>query len=105
MKKHWFKQQSIMTRSRNNKCGWLSGMIFLFCFCCRAQDKGLVSGDFDSSSFRDFVKHVESILPCHFYYDTTELDSLKVNLHFRQQPLNGLTGVISEHTYNFAVIL
>jgi hypothetical protein len=48
---------------------------------------------------------VESILPCHFYYDTTELDSLKVNLHFRQQPLNGLTGVISEHTYNFAVIL
>ena len=104
MKKHWFKQQSIMTRSRNNKCVWLSGMIFLFCFCCRAQDKGLVSGDFDSSSFRDFVRHVESILPCHFYYDTTELDSFKVNLHFKQQPLDKvLTELFQNTTYNFAV--
>src|SRR5580765_2212135 len=93
-----------MTRSRNNKRVWLSGMIFLFCFCCRGQDKSLVSGDFDGSSFGDFVKHVESILPCHFYYDTTELDSFKVNLHFRQQALDKvLTGLFQNTTYNFAI--
>src|SRR5215813_12991360 len=93
-----------MTRTRNNRSVWLCGMIFLFCICCKAQDRGLVTGDFDSTSFKDFVIHVESILPCHFYYDTTELDSFKVNLHVRQQPLNAvLTELFRNTTYNFAI--
>jgi hypothetical protein len=81
-------------------------LFFSLCFCyeTKAQEKNLVSGDFNNASFSDFVKHVENILPCHFFYDSKELDSFKVNLHFRQQTLNNVLSELFQNSgYNFAI--
>ena len=95
-----------MNRSLSRVC--FAGMVFFFslCFCCdlKGQEKDLISGDFNNASFSDFVKHVENILPCHFFYDNRELDSFKVNLHFRQQTLNNVLSELFQNSgFNFAI--
>src|SRR5262245_47113427 len=96
-----------MTRSPNKICSAVAGILFLLLgFCCRlaAQERNLVSGDFDSASFVNFVTHIESITPYHFYYDAAELDSFKVTLHFRQEPLDSVLILLFQNTtFHFAI--
>ena len=69
-----------------------------------AQHRNLLTGDFDSTSFANFVTHIESTSSYHFYYDATELDSVKVSLHFRQQTLDSVLTLLFQNTsFHFAV--
>ncbi|MFI5185248.1 MAG: carboxypeptidase-like regulatory domain-containing protein [Chitinophagales bacterium] len=97
-----------MNKSVNNRGGWLAGIVlsFLLCICfeMKAQEKKLITGDFDSTSFADFVNNVERIYPCHFYYDTSELSRFQVTIHFHQKSLENVLGLLFQNTsYHFAV--
>ena len=81
-------------------------VLFLLGLCSKitAQEPGLVSGDFDSTSFENFVTHIESATSYHFYYDAAEMESFKVTLHFREQTLDSvLTRLFQNTTFNFAI--
>jgi len=81
-------------------------LFFLLGFSCKivAQERNLVSGDFDSSSFANFVTHIESNASYHFYYDAAEMESFKVTLHFREQTLDSvLNRLFQNTTFNFAI--
>src|SRR5690349_21765482 len=96
-----------MTSSPNKVCAVLGGIIFSLCgFCSKlaAQERNIVSGDFDSTSFVNFVTHIESITSCHFFYEASELDSFKVTLHFKRQPLDSVLNVLFQNTaFHFAI--
>ena len=81
-------------------------LFFLFVFSCKvgAQDRNLVSGDFDSTSFSSFVAHIERVTSYHFYYDASEIDSLKVSLHFREQTLDSVLALLFQNSaFQFAI--
>src|SRR4030095_14139514 len=96
-----------MPRSCNKICPAFGGILFfLFGFCGKlaAQEQNLVNGDFDSTSFSGFVTHIESTSSYHFYYDASEMDSFKVNLHFRDQRLDSVLSLLFRNTaFRFAI--
>jgi len=90
-----------MTRSQNKICSAFSVVVFsLLGFCSKlaAQERNLVSGDFDSASFVNFVTHIESSASYHFYYDAAGLDSFKVSLHFQNRPLDTVLYLLFQNT-------
>jgi len=54
-----------------------------------AQEKTdtLVTGEFDEMKIEQFVRELESQTGFHFYYISTQFDSLKINLSAKAQPL------------------
>src|ERR1700726_2299934 len=65
--------------------GW-----FLLISTVSAQEKNLISGDFDSLHFVQFVHEIESRTNFHFYYDLSQVDSLTVTLHVKGKPLQAV---------------
>ena len=56
----------------------------------RAQKPVLVSGKFENLSADKFFKQIEEASPYFFYYDTTQLDSVVINLTAKDKPLSDL---------------
>jgi hypothetical protein len=81
------------------------GILFLLLgFCSKIRAQELVSGDFDSTSFSNFVTQIESVTSYHFYYDAAEMDSFKVDLHVHQQTLDSvLTQLFKNTAFHFAI--
>jgi len=80
--------------------------IFLFTFvvATEAQEKRLISADFKNDSFDEFVKTIESLYPCHFYYDTAELNNYNVTLKANQLTINQiLNRVFNKTSFHFTV--
>ena len=80
--------------------------VFLFAFvvATEAQDKRLISADFKNDSFDEFVKTIESLYPCHFYYDTAELNNYNVTLKANQLTINQiLNRVFNKTSFHFTV--
>ena len=80
--------------------------IFLFTFvvATEAQEKRLIRADFKNDSFDEFVKTIESLYPCHFYYDTAELNNYNVTLKANQLTINQiLNRVFNKTSFHFTV--
>ncbi|MDB5277435.1 MAG: TonB-dependent receptor [Ferruginibacter sp.] len=90
-------------------------LLFVFFSCVQtlAQKKTYpdVTVNLDSASLEQFVLAIETQTPLHFYYDTTQADSITITLHVQQQPLfkvldqalsnTGLRYTITEEGYAF----
>jgi len=69
-----------------------------------AQDKKLISGDFQGLSFAQFVNTIESQADYHFYYNISQFDSFSVNLSVKNKPLNIVLDEIFLHTdFHYAI--
>ncbi len=78
--------------------------ILLFVATTEGQNKKLISADFKNESFDEFVHTVESLYPCHFYYDTAELANYNVTLKANQLTIHQLLNrVFNKTTFHFAV--
>jgi hypothetical protein len=55
-----------------------------------AQDKKLISGDFQDMNFDQFVQAIESKSGYHFYYNSAQFDSFRVNLSVTNKTLNAI---------------
>ena len=68
------------------------------------QDANRISGDFSGLSFADFVHSVEAKTDFHFYFNVTDLDSVRVNLKASDERLNDILNKIFENTdFHFAI--
>ena len=97
-----------MNRSPNKRHEWLCCPILFFLLSAsnivQAQERNLVTGDFDSTLFSDFVAQVETKCSCHFFYDSADLDSFKVTVHFSDESLHiALMKLFQNTVYNFAI--
>jgi len=78
--------------------------LFTFVVATEAQEKRLISADFKNDSFDEFVKTIESLYPCHFYYDTAELNNYNVTLKANQLTINQiLNRVFNKTSFHFTV--
>ncbi|MBE7170663.1 MAG: TonB-dependent receptor [Williamsia sp.] len=48
----------------------------------------LVSGDFSGLTMQEFVRRLETQTPYHFYYTSSQFDSIRINLSVQAQPLD-----------------
>src|SRR5664279_806567 len=55
--------------------------LLLFGFKATAQNKQLITGDFIGYRFPKLVQEIELQTDYYFYYDSTETDSIEINLH------------------------
>ena len=88
-------------RSLNRGCLLFGGLVILLLWVdCKAnaQERRLITGEFDSTSFSSFVKTVEAEVPCHFYYNPADLDTFTVNIHFSNQLLDSALSQIFQNT-------
>jgi TonB dependent receptor/CarboxypepD_reg-like domain/TonB-dependent Receptor Plug Domain len=53
-----------------------------------AQDRNLISGDFNSLTFDQFVHEVEAKTNYHFYFNPPQFDSLSISLKANNKPLS-----------------
>jgi len=63
-----------------------------------AQDKKLISGDFQGMNFEQFAKSIESKTDFHFYYNISQFDSFTVNLSVNNKTLNAVLDEVFLHT-------
>jgi len=64
----------------------------------------LVSGDFSRATFQQFVTKVEDQVPFHFYFDTTQLDSLIITISIMKAHLPAvLDQVFNKTDLHFAI--
>src|SRR5882724_7569466 len=63
-----------------------------------AQDKKLISGDFQGLNFDQFVQALESKSDYHFYYNAAQFDSFRVNLSVTNKILNSILDEAFLHT-------
>src|SRR5687768_5126565 len=71
-----------------------------------SQDKPvpLVSGKYQSLTFREFVLQVEASSPYFFYYDPNQVDSIRVNIEVDKMPLDQvLTKVFANTNLHFSI--
>src|ERR1700724_868202 len=72
-------------------CRFLSlffgGLIFLGLHGT-AQDRKLISGDFNGLTFDQFVHEVEAKTDYHFYFNPSQFDSLSISLKADNKPLS-----------------
>lgn len=66
--------------------------IFLLPQFSKAQEKkdSLLSGKFENLLLPEFFEQIESKLPAYFYYDTLQLDSVRVNLVIENESLRSV---------------
>ena len=67
-------------------------MIFFCFFYCAStavgQSKPLITGNFKELKTVQFIREVELASGFHFYYDSLQVDSLRINLIVKEQPLD-----------------
>lgn len=59
---------------------------------CSAQNLPAVSGRYEQTAAEDFFKDLEKQTGFYFYYDTTQLDSLYINILIEKEPLDVALG-------------
>ena len=64
----------------------------------RAQGQNTITGDFSDYKFPQLVRVIESQTSYHIYYDSTETDSLEINVHPKQMSLQHLFDLIFKGT-------
>ena len=62
------------------------------------QKEPLFSGTFDSTKVVDFLHTLETQSSYFFYYDSTQLDSIRITLTVQQQPLRSVLGAAFKNT-------
>jgi hypothetical protein len=89
--------------------------LILFFLACRvsAQESGspargkplpVISGHFQGIKLADFVREIESGDSCHFYYDSTQFDSLEINLTIKALPLDKVLDQLFQGTaFHYAI--
>lgn len=64
----------------------------------------LVSGDFQNSLLDSFFVHMESQTGYKFYYDTAQLDSIRINISVQNKPLSDVLEIALKNTnISFAI--
>jgi hypothetical protein len=77
---------------------FIMGVIFLFVLRSSGQDRNLISGNFSSITFDQFVQEVETKTSYHFFYIPTQFDSISVNLNVTDKPLSSVLETIFQGT-------
>ncbi len=91
----------MLTRKRNVL---LFSVCTLFAMITRGQSQIPISGDFKNIYFKEFVRIIEASHPYHFYYDTTQLDSLPVTIDANNTPISALLDKLFEKTnFHYAI--
>ena len=88
-------------------CQRLLFVCFFICmliFTAEAQEAKRITGDFTSLSFGQFVHQVEAQSDYHFFYDSTELDSFRVNVNANNILIGDLLNqVFQKSGFNFSI--
>jgi hypothetical protein len=71
---------------------------YLSCFNVSAQRQELISGNFTGYQFSRLVQEIESQTLYHIYYDSTQTDSLKIDLNANQLSLRQVLDTIFKNT-------
>ena len=66
-------------------------ILCLSCFTAMAQNQKLISGNFAGYRFPQLVREIEKQTSYHIYYDSTDTDSLEINLNANE--LTVATGI------------
>jgi outer membrane receptor protein involved in Fe transport len=77
------------------------GISVFFCLSSlflAAQDQKTITGDFKDLRFPELVRAIESQTSYHIYYDSTETDSLEINISAHQMSLQRLFDLIFKDT-------
>jgi hypothetical protein len=76
-------------------------ILIIFCLSCltvSAQDQKLITGNFTGYRFPQLVREIETQTSYHIYYDSTETDSLEINLVANQQSLQQVFDIVFKNT-------
>lgn len=81
----------------------LNIFFFLGLFTCVrvfAQESGdtLITADFQQSTFDQFVQKVESTTRFHFYYNPSDVDSIRINISIQRRSLSYVLDTIFRHS-------
>ena len=84
----------------------LTPLLVIMAFLClqprlvhaQAPRARLVSGNFDSTRFDTFIETIEQQTGVHFYYDTTQFDTLTITLSVKDKPLEEVLQMVFDHT-------
>ena len=68
------------------------------CLAVSAQDQKTISGNFTGYRFPGLVREIESQTPYHIYYDSTDTDSLEINLTADKLSLKQLFDILFKNT-------
>jgi hypothetical protein len=78
------------------------GTLLLVCCICGfasfAQDRQLISGNFDGYRFSQLVQEIENQTPYHIYYDSADVDSLEIHLHANELTIAELFDSVFKNT-------
>ncbi len=50
-------------------------------------NRNLITGDFKDLTIAEFIHELENKIDCHFYYDTSQSDSIRITISVHEQPL------------------
>jgi len=91
---------------RNRPLSFLICIVLLFTsFVCICQENYRLSGRYSGIYFRDWIQLVEKTIPVKFYYDTVQLDSIRININADNVPLIELMNTIWKETnYQFSLL-
>ncbi len=68
---------------------YLSFAFFIvFSIVAHAQKPVLISGDFDDVPAETFFRQIEAATPYYFFYDAAQLDSIRIHLSVKEEPLS-----------------
>lgn len=56
-------------------------------FAIAQKEKKLITGSFEDMRVEQFLLELQKQTHCHFYYDTAQLDTLKINISVKNEPL------------------
>jgi hypothetical protein len=83
---------------------FIFGVFFFIGLNVSAQDRKLVSGDFEAVTFDQFVHAVEAQTSYHFFYIPAQFDSLAVSIRVTNKPLAAVLDAIFTGTdFHFAI--
>jgi hypothetical protein len=75
-------------------------LLFIFCLttAAKTQTPVLISGKFENLTPVSFFQQIESKTTYFFYYDTTQLDNITINLNVKELPLQDVLRQAFQHT-------
>src|SRR6516164_4195605 len=77
---------------------WLPVFLCISLLTLQAQAQNTITGDFTDYKFPQLVRVIESQTYYHIYYDSTQTDSLEINVHAKQMNLQHLFDLIFKGT-------
>src|SRR4030095_5578607 len=82
-------------------------LFFSFFYCAATvvgQSKPLITGNFKELKTSQFIRELESASGFRFYYDSVQVDSLRINLTVTEQPLDKVLEQAFANTgFNFSI--